>query len=540
MEMPIYTSLPPSTVSHFTYNVRASGVVGNGIRKETQAIQHVIDRCAEHGGGTIYFPAGTYLTGSLRLRSFITLYLDAGAILLFSPDFEDYPPVQTRWEGIECYGFSPLIYGNNLDNISLIGRGTLDGQGTVWWKTFKERREQGKTGPETELERELARLNTGYEPNGSGGGGRETQFLRPPLVQFMNCRNVCLEGLIHQNSPFWNTHLVYCENVVIRGMTFKNPPNAPNTDGLDIDSCRNVRIADCYFDVGDDCLCLKSGMDTDGRRVGKPTENVTITNCTMLHGHGGVVIGSEIAGSVRNVAISNCIFLGTDRGIRLKARRGRGGIVEDLRVSNILMKRVLSPIVMNMFYRCGAKPEDWYFSPEPQLVTETTPIFRNIAFANITAREVRAAAGFLHGLPEMPIQEVRFHDMLIEMSPLLEDITEPPAMMFGLEPMAGKGIWGKYLQDVQFAHVRVETQQGEGLFLEESRDIEIYGFSLKNFCKEAAGIILNQVENACIHACPQGRLCENFLQLQGQQTRNIFFNDRYFTHITQGFLPRSG
>ncbi|GAK55202.1 hypothetical conserved protein [Candidatus Vecturithrix granuli] len=540
MEMPIYNSLYPSTVSLPAYNVRALGVVGNGIRKETRAIQQIIDQCAQHGGGTIYFPAGIYLTGSLHLRSFITLYLDAGATLLFSRDFEDYPPVQTRWEGVECYGFSPLIYGNNLENISVIGRGTLDGQGSVWWDAFKERREQGRTGPETEFERELARLNTGYESSGSGGGGRETQFLRPPLVQFMNCRNVHLEGLTHQNSPFWNTHLVYCENVVIRSVTFKNPPNAPNTDGLDLDSCRNVRVSDCYFDVGDDCLCLKSGMDADGRRVGKPTENITITNCTMLHGHGGVVIGSEIAGSVRNVTISNCIFLGTDRGIRLKARRGRGGIVEDLRVSNILMKRVLSPIVMNMFYRCGAKPEDWYFSSEPQPITETTPVFRNMAFANITAREVRAAAGFLHGLPEMPIQEVRFHDLLIEMSPLLEEITEPPAMMFGLKPMAGKGIWGKYLQDVQFAHVRIETQQGEGLFLEESQDIEIYRFSLKNFRKEIPGIVLNQVENACIHACLQGSLSENFIQLQGQQTRNIFLDDRYFTHVTQGFLPRSG
>ena len=522
IEIPVYNRLYPPDMLQTVYNVRAFGVVGNGIRKETDAIQQIIDQCALHGGGTVYFPAGTYLTGSLRLCSQLTLYLDAGATLLFSADFEDYPPVQTRWEGVECYGFSPLLYGKDLDNVSLFGRGTLDGQGSVWWKSFRECREQGKTGPATELERRLALLNAGYESTGSGGGGRETQFLRPPLVQLMNCRNVYLEGLTHQNSPFWNTHLVYCENVVIRNVTFKNPPKAPNTDGLDIDSCRNVRISDCYFDVGDDCLCLKSGMNEDGRRVGKPTENVTITNCTMLHGHGGVVIGSEIAGSVRNVTISNCIFFGTDRGIRLKARRGRGGIVEDIRVSNILMKRVLSPIVMNMFYRCGAKPEDWYFSPEPQPVTETTPIFRNISFSNITAREVRAAAGFLHGLPEMPIQEVGFHDIVIEMAPLLEAIEEPPAMMFGLEPMAGKGIWGKYLQDIQFAHVRLATQQGEGLFLEESRDIEIYGFSMKNFSNETPGIILNQVEKTSIQACPAWMLKENFLCIQGEKSRDIF------------------
>ena len=145
-------------------------------------------------------------------------------------------------------------------------------------------------------------------------------------------------------------------------------------------------------------------MDKDGRRVGKPTENVTISNCIMLHGHGGVVIGSEIAGNIRNVTISNCQFFGTDRGIRIKARRGRGGTVEDIRVNNIIMQRVLSPIVMNLFYRCGASPEDvLLFEANPQPVTEKTPVLRNISLSNITARDVRAAAGFLHGLPEMPV-----------------------------------------------------------------------------------------------------------------------------------------
>ncbi len=521
MEMPIkYRSLNNAGRS-YSYNVLDFGAIGNGSTKDSAAIQQTIDECARNGGGTVYVPAGTYLTGRICLRSHITLFLDAGATLLFSDDFQEYPPEQTRWEGVECYGFSPLMYGKNLENVSLIGRGTLDGQGGPWWNERENRRREGKNRPETEIEKRLAMLNTDYETAGSGGGGRETQFLRPPLVQFMNCTNVLLEGLTHQNSPFWNTHLVYCDNVLIQNVTFKNPPNAPNTDGLDIDSCRNIRVDNCVFDVGDDCLCLKSGIDEDGRRVGRPTENVTITNCTMLHGHGGVVIGSEIAGDVRNVTISNSLFLGTDRGIRIKARRGRGGIVEDIRVNNILMKHVLSPLILNMFYRCGAKPDDVCFSTEPQPVNETTPVFRNISLSNITARDVQAAAGFLHGLPEMPIQALHLYDMTIEMSRELQEVIEPPAMMYGLEPMTGKGMWGKYLKRCSLNHLTIETREGEGILLQESQEIDIHAVSMKNMSQNTPGIILNQVENAYIHGCRDMAFRKDVVALAGDRTRDI-------------------
>lgn len=510
------------------YNVRDFGATGDGKVKDTEAIQKAVAYCRKHGGGTLVFPPGIYLTGSIHLCSNLTLFVDSGATLLFSPDFEDYPPVRTRWEGVECYGFSPLIYGKDLENVSIIGRGTLDGQGEVWWNELRRRRQAGLVRPETALEKQLADLNTGYESAGSGGGGRKMQFLRPPLVQLMNCRNVLLEGLTHQNSPFWNTHLVYCENVFIQNVSFKNPPNAPNTDGLDVDSCRNVRISNCSFDVGDDCLCLKSGMDKDGRRVDKATENVTITNCTMLHGHGGVVCGSEIAGNIRNVTISNCMFFGTDRGIRLKARRGRGGVVEDIRVNNILMKQVLSPIVMNLFYRCGASPDDtMLFRTDPQPVTEKTPSFRNISLSNITARDVRAAAGFLHGLPEMPIQDVRFHDIEIEMTSDPHEQGGEPAMVYGLEPVLGRGIFGKYLKGVQFNHVRVEAQTGEALYLEASREIDIHGFTVNNLSSESAAIVLNQVEKGFVHGCRVWSSKGDLVQLQGDKNRNIILRENY-------------
>ncbi len=511
------------------YNIRDFGAKGDGKVKDTKAIQQAITCCEKQGGGTVVFPPGIYCTGSIHLCGNMTLWIDSGATLLFSADFGDYPPVQTRWEGVECYGFSPLIYGNNLENVSIIGHGIIDGQGEVWWNERRRRRQEGRTLPETEFEKQLARLNPGYETAGSGGGGREMQFLRPPLVQLINCRNVLLEGLTHQNSPFWNTHLVYCDNVVIQNVSFKNPPNAPNTDGLDIDSCRNVRISNCHFDVGDDCLCLKSGMDEDGRRVGRPTENVTISNCIMQHGHGGVVIGSEIAGDIRNVAISNCQFIDTDRGIRIKARRGRGGIVEDIRVNNILMKRTFSPIVMNMFYRCGAKPDDTHlFSPDPQPVTDATPIFRKISLSNITARETRAAAGFLHGLPEMPIQDVQFHNIMIEMSQDSQEQGEEPAMAYGVKPVAGRGIFGKYLQGMAFQHLRVETREGEGMCLEESQEIEIHGFTMKSLHPDSAAVVLKQVEKAFFHGCYAWSSEGNFVQLQGDRTKDILFQGNSF------------
>lgn len=507
------------------YNVVDFGAVGDGQIKNTDAIRLAMTACAAQGGGTVYVPAGIYVTGPIHLQNHITLYLESGATLLFCRDFAEYPPVRTRWEGVECYGFSPLIYGKDLHDVSLMGRGTLDGQGDAWWSALAQRRAEGPFTPHTDMELELARLNPGYENAGSGGGGRGMQFLRPPLVQLMNCRNVRLDGLTHKNSPFWNTHLVYCQDIVIHGVRFQNPPDAPNTDGLDIDSCRNVMISDCAFDVGDDCICLKSGIDEDGRRVGKPTENVTIANCTMLHGHGGVVIGSEIAGSIRNVTISNCIFLGTERGIRMKSRRGRGGVVEDIRVSNIMMKNVLCPVVLNLFYCCGATPDDAAFSPEPQPVTEETSVFRNIFLSNIVARDVRAAAGFFHGLPEMPIENVSLHDITIDMAQSPDVPGGEPAMVFGLEPMAGRGMVGKYLKHVSLSHVTVKTRHAEGLSLEESRDIDIHAFAMPGHPRDMPGIVLNQVHTAYIHGCRNMAFSPNFLVTTGERAHDIIVAD---------------
>src|SRR3984957_4905458 len=295
---------------------------GDGLTNCTAFLQKEIDACAQSGGGTVYIPAGVYLTGTLWMRSNVTLHLESGAKLLGVPDVSAFPIWVSRWEGTAKPTHAALICGEDLENIAITGRGTIDGGGRMWWDLFND---------------------------------KKLSHVRPRLIRVVNCRNVLIDGITLTNSGFWTLNPVACDNVTISRVTVKNPADSPNTDGINPDSCSNVRISDCYIDVGDDCVTIKSGSEEDGRISPPPSENTTITNCNMLHGHGAVVIGSETSGGVRNVVISNCVFCGTDRGIRLKSRRGRGGVVEDVRVDNLIMDEVLCPLVINMFYVCGAE-----------------------------------------------------------------------------------------------------------------------------------------------------------------------------------------
>lgn len=264
-------------------NVRDFGAVGNGQVKDTEAFKKAIEASWEQGGGTVYVPAGVYLTGPIHLKSNITLYIESGATLKFSNDLDDFPLVYTRWEGEEQEAYSPLIYAENAENIAVVGFGTIDGQGEMWWKLHRN---------------------------------KELKYPRPRTVCFYRCKNVTIEGIKIVNSPSWTVNPIECENVTVHNVKIQNPYDSPNTDGINPESCEGVRISNCYIDVGDDCVTLKSG--TEDCKVRIPCENIAITNCIMAHGHGGIVIGSEMSGGVRNVVISNCIFEGTDRGIRIK------------------------------------------------------------------------------------------------------------------------------------------------------------------------------------------------------------------------------
>ena len=325
--------------------------------------------------------------------------------------------VASPWKG-DAEELSSLIRGENLVHIAITGRGVIDGQGAAWWKRQRMLKPKGKyPPPSSEADRkEVAKVAHG----------------RPHLIKLVSCKYVLLEGLTLTNSPSWTVNPVFSEFVTVRGLTLQNPSDSPNTDGINPESCRNVHISDCNIDVGDDCVTIKSGTDEVGRRVGRACENITVTDCTMLHGHGGVVIGSEMSGGAKNVTISNCVFQGTLRGIRIKSQRGRGGVVEGVTANNIVMEDVPTPISISMYYSGGAGED----RAEP--VNEGTPIFRDISLSNILARGAKVAGEIL-GLPEMAIQGVTLDNVRIS---------------------AEKSFVVHYAKDIAFHRTRIYTKSG--------------------------------------------------------------------------------
>jgi polygalacturonase len=397
---------------------------------DTRALQNAIDTKASSGGGTVRVAAGRYVTGALVLRSDITLELEAGAVLLGSEDPADYPLVESRWEGRHQITHAPLIGGSGLRNVAVTGRGTIDGQGACWWTRH---REKTLTHP------------------------------RPRLISIADSSNVLVEGIKAVNSPAWTINPVRCTNVTVTNVTIRNPADSPNTDGINPDSCRYVHISDCHIDVGDDCITLKSGTETEAAEKRGPCENITVTNCTMAHGHGGVVLGSEMSGDVRNVVISNCVFIGTERGIRIKTRRGRGGVIEDVHVSNIVMREVLVPFTVNLYYHFLRQGDAVVADKRARPVDAGTPHVRRIRFGEITAKDAHYAAAFLYGLPEAPIEDVSFRDVSITMSPearegVPEDLDDEP-------PLRRAGFIARNVRGLRLEDVEVSGQQGEPFVL---------------------------------------------------------------------------
>lgn len=392
-------------------DMRHAGAKPDGKTLNTKLINSTIQRLHKAGGGTLFFPAGTYLTGAIRMESNITLDIEAGATLLFSDNFDHYMPfVDMRYEGVMMKSFSPLIYAVDCENITIKGEGTLDGQGKAWWTEFfrvlvdlKDNgvRDLNKYQPMWDKANDTKSLYA--DTNQDYIGTLQRRFFRPPFIQPVRCKNVRIEGVKIINSPFWTVNPEFCDNVTVKGVTIHNVPS-PNTDGINPESCRNVHISDCHISVGDDCITIKSGRDLQGRRMAVPCENITITNCTMLSGHGGVVIGSEMSGSVRKVTISNCVFDGTDRGIRLKSTRGRGGVVEAIRVSNIVMSNISKEaIILDLKYSNMPQEE----------VSDRTPIFRNIHISGLTGVDVNTPI-YIRGLEESPITDITLRDINIE------------------------------------------------------------------------------------------------------------------------------
>ncbi|MDP4999686.1 MAG: glycoside hydrolase family 28 protein [Saprospiraceae bacterium] len=346
------------------------------------AIQAAIAACHAAGGGRVVVPAGSFaVNGSIHLKSNVNLHVSEGAVLLFGTDPKMYLPlVLTRWEGMECMNYAPLIYAYEQENIAITGKGVLDGQASNehWWPWSGKDTygwEKGSPSQRDSANRpELSRMNTAEVPVAERIFG-EGHYLRPNFIQPYRCKNILIEAVTVKNSPMWVIHPVLSDNITIQGVRVIS--HGPNSDGCDPEACSNVLIQDCYFDTGDDCIALKSGRNQDGRNIGRAIENVVIRNCEMKDGHGGVVIGSEVSGGARNIFAENCTMdsPNLERAIRIKTNKSRGGVIEDLYFRNIEVGVVKEAVVrINMLYAHDGEPDIHL------------PVIRNVYIENVRSK----------------------------------------------------------------------------------------------------------------------------------------------------------
>nr|WP_246151162.1 glycoside hydrolase family 28 protein [Adhaeribacter aerolatus] len=457
------------------------GAVGDGLTKNTQAFEKAIAAASAKGGGKVVIPRGMWLTGPIVLRSNINLHAEAGAMVIFSKDFDDYPLVQTSFEGLNTYRCQSPISGRNLENVAITGKGTFDGSGEAWRPVKKSKLTAAQWNTLVKSGGVLSDDSNVWYPTANSKKGdtkdnfnvpnftRKEQFeavknfMRPVMVSLISCKKVLLDGPTFQNSPAWNLHPLMCEDVTLRNLNVRNPWFSQNGDGLDLESCKNAVIHDNIFDVGDDAICFKSGKDKDGRDRGIPTENVIVKNNVVYHGHGGFVVGSEMSGGVKNVHVSNCLFMGTDIGLRFKSTRGRGGVVENIWISNIDMVNIpTEAISFNLFYG-GNSPvleADQKASTEARSeklvpVTEETPSFKNIYMKNITVAGADKAL-VLQGLPEMNLQNVSLENATLK---------------------AKQGISAVDVDGITLKNVKVIPEKGPAVTLYNSKNIDIKGLT---------------------------------------------------------------
>jgi polygalacturonase len=421
-----------------TINIVNHGAKGDGHFLNTTAINKAIEQSSLQGGGVVLVPSGLWLTGPITLKSNVNLHLKRDAILFFTDDFDQYKLIEANWEGQPAWRNQSPISGTDLTNIAITGSGVIDGNGDAWrmvkkskltdsqWKNLIN--SGGVVDKSSQIwypsEKSLAGSKdkkAGVMTAGTSSSDYEhiKDFLRPNLLVLTNCKKVLLEGVTIQNSPAWNLHPLLCEDLTLRRLLVRNPWYGQNGDGVDIESCKNVLIEDCTFDVGDDGICIKSGRDKSGRERGKPTENVLIRNNVVYHAHGGFVIGSEMSGGAKNIWVQDCSFIGTDIGLRFKTKRGRGGTVENIFIENINMIDIPGEaILFDMYYEAvdpvpmaGEKREKVKAEKIP--VTEETPQFKNFHIKNVFVNGAEKGI-FFRGLPEMNIQDITIENVTIQ------------------------------------------------------------------------------------------------------------------------------
>ncbi|MES2374155.1 MAG: glycosyl hydrolase family 28 protein [Bacteroidota bacterium] len=436
-----------------TFNIVKYGAKDGGMVLNTAAINQTILECSKTGGGIVLIPAGLWLTGPIVLQSNVQLHTARGALISFTTDHTQYPLVAALYEGVEAARCQSPISATDAENIGITGEGIFNGSGNVWrpvkkaklteseWKNLLSTGGVLTADKATWYSSEGALKGSLTADIGKLSSGRQLKdfeeirdFLRPNMMRLTNCKNILLEGVTFENSPAWTMHLALSQHITIKNVTVKNPAWGQNTDALDLESCANVLLDGCSFDTGDDGICIKSGRDEEGRKRGVPTENVIAQNCTVYHAHGGFVIGSEMSGGARNLYVSNCTFIGTDIGLRFKTTRGRGGVVEKIYASNIVMKDIAAEAVLfDMYYMAkdpvvlaGEKRD----MPKIELlpVNEGTPIFRDFYINNISC--IGAEKGvFIRGIPEMNISNIRLTNMILQTKKGI-DITEAANIAF--------------------------------------------------------------------------------------------------------------
>ncbi|PIB34684.1 glycoside hydrolase [Reichenbachiella sp. 5M10] len=483
----------------YTVSIEEYGAVGDGLTENSEAINRAIREVSQKGGGTVVIPKGIWLTGPISLQSNINLNTHDGALVLFSDDFDLYPIIETNFEGLETFRCTSPINGKNLTNVAITGGGVFDGSGDSWrpvkrsklteaqWKKFIKSggvtSDDNRTWYPSEKSKKGDTAGNFNVPdlNSLAEFEEVKDFLRPVMVSIIGSNKVLFDGPTFQNSPAWNLHPLMCENVILRNLTIRNPWYSQNGDGLDLESCKNVLIYNNSFDVGDDAICFKSGKDEDGLKRNIPTENVIVRDNIVYHGHGGFVVGSEMSGGVKNVHVSHCTFIGTDCGLRFKSTRGRGGVVEQIYISEIDMIDIgAEAIRFNLFYggespvaSDGSVGKDMA-KAEEVAVTRTTPSFRDIYIKNVTSTGSGVAA-FFQGLPEMKLKNIQLENVMLE---------------------GERGITLIDADDIVFTNVVIKQQKGSalttfntsglqltGLEVEESDSpsINIYGGETKNF-----------------------------------------------------------
>jgi polygalacturonase len=402
------------------YVITDHGAIGNGKTLNTQAIQAIIDSSATDGGGVIVVPKGTFLTGAIFLKQGVNLQIEKDGMLKGTTDPNEYPVVKTRWEGAETDRRAALLNAIDLNGVEVTGEGTIDGSGEEWVRLFNELNSQ-----------------KGIQPQSKPPVPRPG---RPKLICFQNCRKVRISNLSLLNSASWGLHILYSEDVVVENLKSRAAHNIPNSDGIDVDSSRRVLISQCDIDSNDDCISLKAGRDADGLRVNKPSEDIIVEKCRFGYGHGGVAIGSETSGSIRNVEVRDCSASDDNWApIRFKSTASRGGVVENIIYKNIEMHNVRRAFEFNLLYSAANAG-----NPPAKVLVE----IRNVQLINVSGDA--KSAGIMYGLPDSPIRDVKFENCKIT---------------------ADKGLEVQNIKDVDFSGLAITVKKGEPIIRKDAKPI---------------------------------------------------------------------